>query len=93
MVTSTSSNSRIILHISAFLPATFFVTKVAEHVGLPVPAVEIVELDAWLVEHRSELSLQLSNQVVPCTPGLQFGSRHVIDQLLGQVLDVDRQRS
>ncbi len=65
----------------------FFATKLAEKVGLPVPIVEIVEVDGWLVEHTSDLNFQLASQVVPCRPGLQFGSRFVIDPLKGQVLD------
>lgn len=65
----------------------FFATRLAERVGLPVPIVEVVEVDPWLVEHTTELTFQLATQVVPCTPGLQFGSRFVIDPLRGQVLD------
>jgi hypothetical protein len=59
----------------------------AERVGLPVPIVEIVEVDGWLVEHTSDLNIQLANHVVQGEAGLQFGSRHVIDPLNGQVLD------
>jgi hypothetical protein len=65
----------------------FFASKLAEKVGLPVPWVEVVEVDGWLVEHTSELSFQLANHVVSCPAGLQFGSRYVIDLLHGQVLD------
>src|SRR5690348_630015 len=65
----------------------FFATKLAERVGLPVPMVEIVEVDGWLVEHSPELTFQLASQVVPCQPGLQFGSRYVIDPMHGHVLD------
>src|SRR6185369_2112983 len=65
----------------------YFATKLAQKVGLDVPIVEIVEVDGWLVDHTSELSFQLASQVVPCAPGLQFGSRYVIDPLKGQVLD------
>jgi hypothetical protein len=65
----------------------FFATKLAEKVGLDVPFAEIVEVDGWLVEHTPDLTFQLANQVVPCTPGLQFGSRYVVDPLHGQVLD------
>jgi hypothetical protein len=65
----------------------FFATKLAERVGLPVPTVEIIEVDGWLVEHTPELNFQLANQVVRCQEGLQFGSRYVIHPLEGQVLD------
>ncbi len=65
----------------------FFATKLAEKVGLPVPRVQVVEVDGWLVEHTAELNFQLADHVVPCTSGLQFGSQYVIDPLKGQVLD------
>jgi len=44
-------------------------------------------VDGWLVEHSPELTFQLASQVVPCQPGLQFGSRYVIDPMHGHVLD------
>lgn len=65
----------------------FFATRLAERVKLPVPIVRIIEVDGWLVEHTPELNFQFANQVVPCTAGLQFGSRFVIDPREGQVLD------
>ena len=65
----------------------FFATRLAARVGLPVPIVEIVEVDGWLVEHTSELTFQLASSTVPCEAGLQFGSRYVVDPLKGQVLD------
>ena len=65
----------------------FFATRLAERVGLPVPVVQIVEVDGWLVEHTTELSMQLSDRTIPCETGLQFGSQYVVDPLQGQVLD------
>jgi len=62
-------------------------TRLAERVGLPVPATEVVEVDAWLIEHTPELSIQLAHNTIPCQPGLQFGSRYVVSPLQGQVLD------
>jgi hypothetical protein len=65
----------------------FFATRLAERVGLPVPAVEVVEVDSWLVEHSPDLNIQLAHTTVRCQPGLQFGSRFVINPLEGQVLE------
>jgi len=62
-------------------------TRLAERVGLPVPATEVVEVDEWLIEHTPELSIQLAHNTIPCQPGLQFGSRYVVSPLQGQVLD------
>jgi hypothetical protein len=65
----------------------FFATRLAERVGLPVPVVDVVEVDPWLIEHTSDLTFQLGNRVIPCEAGLQFGSQFVIDPAKGQVLD------
>lgn len=65
----------------------FFATRLAERVGLPVPNVEIVEVDGWLVEHTPELTFQFADKVVPCPEGLQFGSQFVLGPHEGQILD------
>jgi hypothetical protein len=62
-------------------------TRLAERVGLPVPVTEVVEVDEWLVEHTTELSIQLAHNTKRCESGLQFGSRYVVDPFQGQVLD------
>ena len=65
----------------------FIVTRLAERIGLPVPQVEVVEVQPWLIEHTPELNIQLGRQTIPCLPGLQFGSRYVVDPAEGQVFD------
>src|SRR5580692_3480201 len=62
-------------------------TRLAERAGLPVPATEVVEVDEWLVEKTPELSIQLAHNTIRCQAGLQFGSRYVVDPMLGQVFD------
>jgi len=62
-------------------------TRLAERAGLPVPATEVVEVNEWLVEHTPELHVQLAHNVVRCRAGLQFGSRYVVDPMVGQVWD------
>ena len=62
-------------------------TRLAERVGLPVPVTAVVEVNGWLIEHTPELSIQLAHQTIPCQAGLQFGSRYVVDPMLGQVFD------
>jgi hypothetical protein len=62
-------------------------TRLAALAGLPVPATEVVEVAEWLVQHTPELHIQLANNVVECQPGLQFGSRYVVNPEEGQVLD------
>lgn len=62
-------------------------TRLAEHAGLPVAAVQVVEVEPWLVEHSPELNIQLAGRTLACAPGLQFGSRYVLPPQDGQVLD------
>jgi hypothetical protein len=62
-------------------------SRLAEWVGLPVPATEVVEVGDWLIEHTPELHVQLAHKVVPCQAGLQFGSRYVVSPLEGEVFD------
>jgi len=61
--------------------------RLAEGAELPVPRTEVVEVADWLVQHTSELSIQLAGSTIPCQAGLQFGSRYVVSPLEGQVFD------
>ena len=61
--------------------------RLAEAVGLPVAAAEVVEVSDWLVEHTQELTIHLAHGAVRCEAGLQFGSRYVVSPLDGQVFD------
>jgi hypothetical protein len=63
------------------------VTRLAERVGLPVPAGEVIEVGEWLICHTPDLCFQLAGRSVPCRPGLQFGSRYAVDPFEGQVFD------
>jgi hypothetical protein len=64
-----------------------FATRLAEAVGLSVPATEVVEVSAWLVENTPELVMDMGRSQEPCRAGLQFGSRYVGGLMPGQVLD------
>jgi hypothetical protein len=65
----------------------FIASRLAERVGLPVPQTEVIEVEKWLVKHTPELTIQLAQRTIPCQPGLQFGSRFVVDPAEGQVFD------
>jgi HipA-like kinase len=62
-------------------------THLAQSIGLPVPAMAVVEVGDWLVQHTPELTIQLPGSVVPCQAGLHFGSRYAVSPLQGQVFD------
>jgi hypothetical protein len=62
-------------------------TRLAEVVGLPVPATEIVEVGPWLIEHTPELRVELVHRVKSCAAGLQFGSRYVLPPSQGVIYD------
>jgi len=65
----------------------FLASRLALAAGLTVPAVELVEVSGWLVEHTPELEIDLGRTRVKCQPGLQFGSRFVGGLMPGQVVD------
>ena len=62
-------------------------TRLAARAGLPVPETEVVEVSDWLVQHTTELHVQLAHNVIRCEAGLQFGSRYAVNPLEGQVFD------
>jgi hypothetical protein len=63
-------------------------SRLAEAVGLSVPASDVVEVTEWLVRHTEEMVIERSSTAVErCVPGLQFGSRFVGGLMPGQVVD------
>jgi hypothetical protein len=62
-------------------------TRLGEMIGLPMPAVAIVDVHPWLVEHTPDLRLELCGQRRMMTAGLSFGSRYVLAPTEGQVFD------
>jgi hypothetical protein len=72
---------------SRILANEFFATRLAELLGLPVPATSIVNLDSWLIDHEQKLSFELAHGTEKCVPGLQFGSRYIGDPRQDYVLE------
>jgi len=62
-------------------------TRLAERVGLPVPATEVVEVGPWLIANTPELSIECGLDPMPCAAGLQFGARYVCDPAHAHVFD------
>lgn len=62
-------------------------TRLAEAVGLSVPATEVVEVSEWLIENTPDLRIDLGRDQERCRAGLQFGSRYVGGLMPGQVVD------
>lgn len=62
-------------------------SRLAEQIGLPVPATEVVDVDEWLVKNTPALCIQRAHDTIPCDSGLQFGSRYAVNPLEGQVFD------
>jgi len=62
-------------------------TRLADAIGLPVPAAEVIEVSQWLVAHTQELRIELAHTALPCEPGLEFGSRLVVAPMDGQIFD------
>lgn len=64
-----------------------FATRLAEAVGLSVPATEVVEVSEWLIDNTPELYVDLGHEQERCVAGLQFGSRYVGGLMPGQLVD------
>jgi hypothetical protein len=63
-------------------------SRLAEAVGLSVPATEVVEVTEWLATHTPDLFMDLGRGVRErCRPGLHFGSAFVGGLMPGQVVD------
>ncbi len=64
------------------------VTRLAQAIGLTVPAAEVVDVTPWLIDHTPDLYVDLGRGVqARCRPGLQFGSAFVGGLMPGQVVD------
>jgi hypothetical protein len=50
--------------------------RIARRMGLPVPRVEIVKVEAELIRWTPALCIEMPRSSTPCCPGLQFGSAH-----------------
>lgn len=62
-------------------------TRLAAAIGLPVPACDVVEVSAWLIEHTAELIVEHGLVRERCRAGLQFGSQLVGGLMPGHVAD------
>jgi hypothetical protein len=62
-------------------------TRLAEMIGLPVPAVGVINVTPWLIEQSQDLRIELCGRKIVVTPGPSFGSRYVVSPDDGQVHD------
>ena len=62
-------------------------TRLAEMVGLPVPATDVVDVHPWLIEHSPELRIELCGRKAMTASGPSFGSRYVVPPTEGEVYD------
>jgi hypothetical protein len=63
-------------------------SRLAQAVGLTVPATDVVEVSAWLIANTPGMHVEPAHgQVERYTAGLQFGSRFIGGLMPGQVVD------
>ena len=56
-----------------------FATSLGLWLGLPMPQVVAIEVSDWLINNTPELRIELAGSQVPCSSGLQCGSRYPCD--------------
>jgi hypothetical protein len=54
-------------------------TKLAEHIGLPVPEAVVVHVPQELILRTSDLKFEWANGSAPIEPGAHFGSRFIVE--------------
>ena len=52
-------------------------TRLGLALGLPMPPVAVIEVCDWLIEHTSDLRIQLGGAEIPCQSGKQLASLYV----------------
>lgn len=70
-------------------------TRLGQLLGLPLPRVEPIEVSQWLIEHTSDLSIEVVGARTPWKPGVHLaslymddpGTSHVFDYLPESMLD------
>ena len=73
---------------SRVLANELIATKLAEAVGLSVPATDTVEVSGWLIGNSPDMWMDIGrNERIPCAEGLAFGSQFVGGLMPGQVAD------
>jgi hypothetical protein len=65
----------------------FFGSRLGVHLGLPTPQAEMIEVSEWLIENTPDLCLELADNRIPCSPGLNLGCRYCCDPQEGAVFD------
>lgn len=72
----------------AVLVNELLATRIAGAAGLSVPACDVVDVSAWLIEHSADMWVDCGRgERVRCSAGLQFGSRFAGGLMPGQVVD------
>jgi hypothetical protein len=63
-------------------------TRLAQAIGLSVPASDVVEVSEWLIDNTADMHIELPHQKTEkYRSGLQFGSQFVGGLMPGQVVD------
>ena len=69
------------------LPNELLGTRLGALIGLTVPACDVIEVSAWLIERTAELEVSAGGRRERCRAGLQFGSQLVGGLMPGHVAD------
>ena len=65
----------------------YFATKLGIHLGLPMPDIQIIDVQEWLIDNTPELKIDSAGLPVPCAAGQQCGSQYAADPEQSHIFD------
>ncbi|HZU33806.1 MAG TPA: HipA family kinase [Candidatus Angelobacter sp.] len=65
----------------------FLASKLGLLLGLPMPEVVVIEVSDWLIGNSPDLYVENAGHNMPCSSGLQLGSRYVVNPEKEMVFD------
>lgn len=65
----------------------FLASKLGLLLGLPMPEVAVIEVSDWLIGNSPDLHIENAGHAMPCSSGLQLGSRYVVNPEKEMVFD------
>lgn len=69
------------------LAGEYLGNRLGNLLALPMPEVRVIDVSEWLISNTPDLRIESAGMSIPCTAGLQLGSRYAADIWQDQVFD------